>query len=113
MATVTFGQLKAEVESFASYKERFELFIQANSVAADKKVSVFLSVIGLEAYTLLRNLCSPQKPQEKSYDALVKLIKDHFEPEPLVIAQRFHFNRRNQREGETLSEYVAELRQGW
>ena len=113
MATVTFGQLepfKAEVESFASYKERFELYIQANSVAADKKVSVFLSVIGLEAYTLLHNLCSPQKPQEKSYDALVKLIKDHFEPEPLVIAQRFHFNRRNQREGETLSEYAAELR---
>ena len=67
MGTVTFGQLeafKAEVESFASYKERFELYIQANSVAADKKVSVFLSVIGLEAYTLLHNLCSPQKLQE-------------------------------------------------
>ena len=113
MATARYGRLepfKADAEPFESYKERFEVYVAANSVEDDKKVSVFLSVIGLDAYSLLRNLFSPDKPQDKDYDDLVGLLKKHFEPEPLVITQRFHFNRRNQREGESLSEYVAELR---
>ena len=107
MATVTFGQLqpfKSKVESFASYMERFELFAIANSVEDDKKVSVFSSVIGLDAYTPLCNFCSLEEPQDKSHTDLVTLLKTHFEPQPLVITQRFHFNQRKEREGETLLE---------
>ena len=38
------------------------------------------------------------------------MLQKHFEPKPVVIIQRFHFHRRNQALGETVVEYVAELR---
>ena len=33
-----------------------------------------------------------------------------YEPKPLIIAERYTFNQRNQRSGESVAEYVAELR---
>ena len=40
----------------------------------------------------------------------MKLLKDHLSPKPLIIAERFRFHKRNQREGETVTQYIAELR---
>ena len=50
-----------------SYLEQWML---ANNVKDD--VSLFLSVIGPEAYRLLKNLSMPDKPSELSYGSLVK-----------------------------------------
>ena len=41
---------------------------------------------------------------------MATILKSHFEPKPLLIAERFHFHRRDQAAGETIAEYVAELR---
>ena len=37
------------------------------------------------------------------------VLKAHFEPKHIVIAERFHFHRRAQAEGELISDYLAEL----
>ena len=71
---------------------------------------MFLTVVGGKAYALLRNLLAPIKPATKSYSEVVKVMKDHLKPKPLIIAERFKFHRRNQREGETVAQYLAELR---
>ena len=42
--------------------------------------------------------------------AIAQLLKDHFEPKRLIIAERFTFYRRNQRPGETMAEHDASLR---
>ena len=34
----------------------------------------------------------------------------HYEPKPLIIAERYTFNQCNQHQGESVAEYVAELR---
>ena len=109
----TFGQLPEfhpESESISAYIERANLFFTANTVPDGKKVSVFLTVIGGKTYTRLRSLLSPDLPQDKTYDVLVETLKQHYEPKPLVIAERFHFHRRNQAASESIAEYVAELR---
>ena len=80
-------------ELFSSYTERVELFFAANDVADEKKVAVFLSLIGSKTYSLLRNLVSPAPPQDKSYKDLVDVLKAHFEPKHIIIAERFHFHR--------------------
>ena len=51
----------------------------------------------------------PVKPKDKSFEDLSQVLQRHFEPKPLIIAERFHFHRRNQAAGETIAEYVAEL----
>ena len=61
----------------------------ANGITEDvKKVAVFLTVIGDKAYALLRNLLAPIKPATKSYSELVKVMKNHLKPKPLIIAER-------------------------
>ena len=66
-----------------------------------------LSVIGSKSYSLLRSLLAPDRPSEKSYDDLVTVLKKHFEPKPIVIAERFHFHRQAQAVGETILEYIT------
>ena len=53
---------------------------------------------------------APVKPISKSFAELVKLVKDHHQPSPSFIVQRFNFNMRYQKEGETVSAFVAGLR---
>ena len=93
------------------YTERLEQFFVANDIEDDKKkVATLLTAIGATGYSLLRNLVSPAKPADKSYDTLVKTMKDHLRPKRIVIAERFKFHRRNQNESETIAQYLAELR---
>ena len=67
-------------------------------------------MIGGKTYERLRNLVSPKLPETLKYSELVDVFKQQYEPQPLVIAERFHFHRRNQTTGESISEYMAELR---
>ena len=85
------------------------MFFVANSIEEDKQVPVFLSVLGGKVYALLRDLLAPAKLSAKSFGDLSDVITKHFEPKPVVIAERFHFHRRNQATGESIAEYVAEL----
>ena len=71
---------------------------------------MLLSVIGAKIYTLLRNLMAPTLPQDVTFDDLIKILKSHFEPQPVIIAERFRFHRRTQAVGETISDYIAQLR---
>ena len=95
----TYGKLKEfepDNQKVSSYLERVELYFTANDIAAEKKVVILLSVISAKTYSLLCDLLAPTNPKEKSFDALVEVLKRHFEPKPLVIAERFTFHRRNQ-----------------
>lgn len=46
-----------------------------------------------------------------SYKQLTEALLAHYQPKPLVIAERFRFQKRNQNEGESVSDYVVALRQ--
>ena len=77
-----------DIEAITAYLERVQLFMTANAVKDDKKVAVLLSIIGSKAYGL-RNLLEPARPSEKSYNDLVAVLKEDYEPKPIVITERF------------------------
>ena len=114
MAATTLGQLElfdSQVYNWVMCTEQTEQFFVANGITNDaKKVTRLLTVIGGKAYTLLRILLAPAKPAKKSFDILVKVMKDHLKPKLLVIAKWFKFHCRNQHEGETVAQYLAQLR---
>ena len=108
-----YGQLNAfepTEENISTYLERVSLFFDANGVPADKKVSTLLTVIGPGNYGIIRSLVAPALPKEKSYDQLVAVLVNHFQPKPLVIAERYRFYQRCQAPGETVQDFVADLR---
>ncbi|ETW98371.1 MAG: hypothetical protein ETSY2_42925 [Candidatus Entotheonella gemina] len=90
--------------------ERVEIYFAANDVPEDKKVPVFLNFIGGNSYAILRSLLAPDTPISKPLHVLVDKLRDHFEPKPSIIAERFKFHRRNQTSGESIAAYIAELR---
>ena len=49
------------------------------------------------------------KPTSKTFDELVKLVKDHHQPGPSVTVQRYEFNKRIRKDGESFADYVRQL----
>lgn len=93
------------------YTERLSQYFVANEITDDmKKVAVLLTVMGSKAYELLHSLLAPVVPSTKKYDELTAVLLGHLKPKPLVIAERFKFHHRNQRDGENVAQYMAELR---
>ena len=81
----TIGAFEPSNKTWVSYAERLEQYFVANDVdAADKKRAILLSVCGATTYQLIRNLVAPAKPTSKSFDELVKLVKEHHQPPPSV-----------------------------
>ena len=72
--------------------------------------AIFLTTVGGTTYSVLSNLVSPAKPQDETLDELITLLKNHYEPRKIVIAERFKCYKRRQKEGESIANYVAELR---
>ena len=109
----TYGSIdpfRPDNENIVAYLERVEMYIVANSIAEDKKVPTFFSLLGGKVYSLLRSLVSPEKPSEMTLVNLTATLRKHYEPKKVIIAERFNFHRRNQAEGESITDFVAELR---
>ena len=98
------------VDNMSTYLEKLELYFDANAVEASRKVAVLLTMIGAKAYDTLRSLLALALPRDKSFSELLATLKQHFDPKPLVIGERFHFYKRSQKPNETVAEYLADLR---
>ena len=59
---------------FDENADRFEAYVAANDIDDDKKVNVFLAVIGPDAYKSLKNLCDPDNPNTKTFTPLTQLF---------------------------------------
>ena len=113
MAAPTIGRMQEfnpDAETVTAYLERFQLFVAANSIGEDKLVPTLLTVVGAKHYSLIRGLVSPRLPKDKTFAELVDLLKQHYDPEPIVIAERYHFYQRSQKPGESIANYMASLR---
>jgi hypothetical protein len=84
--------------------------MDANDVKDNKKQMVFLSVLGVSTYTLLRDLVAPADPCQVEFNNLIRVLKAHFEPQPIVIAKQYNLHCTNQLPGESVAKYVARLR---
>lgn len=82
-------EFDSKKEDFDSYLERFERWLSANEISADKKVDVFLSVLGPTEYGLLKNLIAPNKVLDATYKDITSALSPHFKPKPILIAERF------------------------
>lgn len=70
--------------------------ILANDLTAMNKVPVLFSMIGPKTSGLFHSLSAPANPGKMEFDHIVEVFQTHFTPEPLVIAERFRFHKRNQ-----------------
>lgn len=98
-----------EDEPFSSYTERFEQYIIVNDVSAQKKVPLFLTIIGPKCYDILRNSVLPDKPSDKPYEELKSVLSFYYLPEKCIIAERYRFHKRL-KPNESIPQFCVELK---
>lgn len=96
--------------NWSAYIDRVEMYFVANKITVDLKLPTLIALIGEEAYELLSTLTSPKKPSELSYEQAVDILQKHLQPKPSEMAERYRFRQRRQRPGETIADYVADLK---
>ncbi|XP_063536345.1 uncharacterized protein LOC134746055 [Cydia strobilella] len=87
------------------------MYFLANAIADDLKLPTLIANVGESAYELIVNLCSPDKPSTLTYTKVVNLVKEHLEPAPSALAERYKFRQCRQQNGQSIAEYVAMLKQ--
>lgn len=97
-------------KQWPAYIRRVNQYILLNDVKDNLKVPMLITVVGEPTYSLMCDLCSPGFPEDKSYEELVKLVADHLEPQRSEIAERHVFRLRRQRDGESMMEYLQDLK---
>ena len=98
----------AEWDVFA---EQLSFYFTANSITdEDKQRAILLSTCGTTTYKLLKTLVAPADLTSKSFSDLVSLAQEHYSPKPSVIMCRFRFNTCVRFAGESITAYVARLR---
>ena len=107
---VKFDQFNDEDETFTNFVNRFENYYQLTGQLAAWKVGMFLNVLGAKRFQLLSTLCTPAAPTSLTFDEIIQTLKQHLDPIPNIIAQQYKFGQRKQREGESISKFVAALK---
>ena len=110
--TATLGTMDPfdpDFDNWSAYTERLEQFFVANDIAEGKKEGCFTDGDWYQSVDIVKKYSGTRKPATKDYSQLVEAMRSHLDPKPIVIAERFKFHRRNQREGESIAQYVAEL----
>ena len=114
MGKGTLKSFNSSTDDFEVWKLTFQSFLVANDVdptkEKDKARGILLSSLGLDSCSLLMSLLSPDKPETTSLPQLLQTLTEHFKPAPKAIAERFRFMSRQQKSGETVSQFLAELR---
>ncbi|CAH8639600.1 unnamed protein product [Dicrocoelium dendriticum] len=108
--TIEFLNVNASPRELQEYMERFELWwLTKDDLREDLKSAHFLTVIGREAYTLLKNLAYPQLPSKLSNDKLRDLLLSHLLPENFVVAERVKFNLLIRQPNQSIRDFILQL----
>ena len=125
MPFTTLEAFSGESQDWDTYAERLEQHFIANDLEElsqegntdaairtreNKRRAILLSVIGSETYSVVRNLCLPTKPANKTFKELLIILKEHFSPTPPETVQRFKFHTCCRKPEESVAEYMSDLR---
>ena len=106
------GEFDANKDDWKSYTERAKQYFAAKDIEeAAKKCTVLNSACGPATYRIIKDVLHPSQPSTVSFDTIVTKMSDYFLPVPNKIAQHCQFFSRIWRPHESISEYVAQIKQ--
>ena len=105
-----FPSFNPNTEVFDTYVLRFEFYFIARGFEEKLKAANFLSTLDGKSFTLALNLLHPKRIQDASYAEIVAVLTTHYKPKLLILYERFQFNSRVQRASESISDFLAALR---
>lgn len=105
------SEFDEHLESFGNYVERLGHFFTINGIKDENnKVSFFISIMGPALYSTLKNLLHPTLVKDCDFAQIIKVLQTHFTPKVNTTYERFIFNKRCQKDGESITEYSVQLK---
>ena len=65
---------------------------------------------GSLTYRVLKDLAFPDAPNKKTFAQLATLLRGHFKPTRLKVAERYRFHSAFQKPGQTIAAFVRDLK---
>lgn len=110
-AVPKFNEFHHESDDWEIYEERLKHHFTANSITDNEiQVAILLSSLGSDTYKLVRDLCYPAQPKDKTYNQLNVIIKSQFKSLVSIWRERRKFYCVTQCDGESVAEFYAKLR---
>ena len=106
----TLSELNPSKEQWSNYQKRLEIWMKANVCAGEDKATIFLALIGAEAFEAVSNYVSPAEPTDKTYAQLTEILQKHYQPAHSEISVRLQFRSRKQQPNEGIAEYILDLK---
>lgn len=95
-------------EDWTVYAEQLKHYFIANDIESEaKQRSLLLSVCGASTFKLIKTLLPGTQLEETTFAQIVELVKQHHNPQPSEIVQRFHFNSCVRQQGESVASFVC------
>ena len=116
MAHGTLREFDASKESIEDFHQRFEFYCLANSIKdgdeaqRNRKKALFITLVGQATFAKLRDLASPRDIVDLSLGDIMELLKTHYRPQTVEIAERYKFFKRTQGVSERTADFMAKLR---
>ena len=61
-------------------------------------------------YALFRNIVSPRRPRDLSFEEIVDNLTKHLDPKAIVIAEPFKFPKAEQQESDSIRDFLPRLK---
>ena len=107
----TIEPYRESTEAFENYLSRVDIYFVANHIAEARKAPIFLSSCGAKLFSTAVNILDPIKIEKATYKQICEALRSHYKPRTLVIYERYVFNGRYQKPGESIADFVAALKE--
>ena len=117
MAHGTLREFDASKESIKDFHQRFEFYCLANNIKdgdeaqRSRKKALFITLVGQATFAKLRDLASPRDIVDLSLGDIMELLKTHYRPQTVEIAECYKFFKHTQGVSERTADFMAKLRQ--
>lgn len=72
---------------WSRWVKRFQGALQIYGVPDENRKNMLLHFMGAETYNVLCDHLSPTDPEDKTYDEIVTLLGEYFDPKPLEMVE--------------------------
>lgn len=112
MAAANFRSFDGETEEWELYCEQLEEFFVSNKIDESMKKSELINHLSARTYKLLRDLCTPDQPKDKTYKELCAALSLHFTPPVVVHKERRTFFRAQRGENgpEAVNDWIVRIK---
>ena len=109
-----FDGFNPDSEDIESYLECLQEYfiaydIKSETETAAKRRAILLTSIGSNVYRVLKDLSYLDAPN-KTFDQLATLLRSHYKPTRLEVAERYRFHSASQRPRQSIIDFVRELK---